>query len=148
MTAGRKQEHSGTLGLYTPSCAATVIDDHQWVDLIDGSDATDDKLLLVDGITGARVAVRHRSWNSLVEAIEFVVAGHCGSDDCYGLDPAQSALLAALISELIGDQPVDPGRLAAGLMARGVSGPTRKPQPDNAQPNPRTNFIGGDTEHG
>lgn len=127
-TAGRKREFAGTLQLYTPSCAATAIDDHQWVDSIDGAAATDDKLLLVDGITGARVAVRHRSWNALVEAIEFFAAGHCDSDDCYGYDPAQVAPLAALISELVGDQPVNPERLAEGLMARGVSGPTRKPR--------------------
>lgn len=139
MTTGRKQEYAGTLQLYTPSGAATVIDDHQWVDLIDGSDATSDKLVLVDGITGARVAVGHRSWNSLVEAIEFFAAGHCDSDDCYGYDPAQVAPLAALISELVGDQHVDPAQLAAGLMARGVSGPTRKP---------RTDSSGGSTEHG
>lgn len=148
MTAGRKQEHSGTLRLSTPPCTATVIDDHQWVDLIHGSNTTDDKLLLVDGITGARVRFgigRGTHWwkrsNSSLPATATVTTAT-------DMSPAQIAPLTALISEFVGDQPVDSARLAAGLTARGVSVPTRKPQPDDAQPNPRTDSRGGDAEYG
>lgn len=110
---------------YTPSSAAHGISENQWVDYIESADASDDKLLLVDTESGARIAVGHRSWNAWVEAIEYFAAGHCERADCYGVDPAQVDSLAALIREIDGDHSMGASRLAEALMARGVSGPTR-----------------------
>lgn len=108
-----------------PTSVARPVGEYVWVDYIDAADVSDDKLLIVDGLSGARVAVDHGSWNGLVEAIEYFGAGHCDRPDCYGVDPNQVESLAALIREVDGDHSMGAAQLAEALMARGVSGPTR-----------------------
>ena len=113
----------------TPSSVAQTISENQWVDFVESKDASGDQLVLVDAAAGARIAVDHQSWNDWVEAIEYFAAGHCERADCYGIDPTQVATqvesLAAVIGEVDEHHTMDPDRLAAALMARGVSGPSQ-----------------------
>lgn len=73
-----------------PSCQIAA---GQRVWFVEGSDPSDDRLLLTDADTGQQVVIGHAAWNSLLAAVAYFQRMHCESCPDVTLDAPNDFVL-------------------------------------------------------
>ncbi|WP_157896329.1 hypothetical protein [Mycobacteroides chelonae] len=59
----------------------------QWVGFVEGATANEDRLVIVDEASAARIVVDHQNWAPLVDAVDYIRALHCESAGCSPAGP-------------------------------------------------------------